>query len=330
MRPLFLHFARMACCLGVLALACHTIGPRIAPYLPKNNIDSLILAYKLQAAELRGQENVVFTGDSSCLMDVAVTQLQKESGGSIKAINLGTLSYLPLAFFAEVVNKHLTKGVAQPVIVLLITPEMVTRAPDPQALAAELDLLDLLQHKKYCSRKEPNWAVTCALGLQILRDHLLNHIYPSLLPGSYGSRYVFNWNLWRLMELERGGLIDPNQLSVRSRRVERWTINENSRRQAEEFRKLLPNARLAFGLTPVPRELSGPNFRQDHEEMLQNVGKWLKADDLLQLPQTYSSGSFATATHLNEHGRRKFSGELLKALEAAGIPGKAIGSRSGQ
>jgi hypothetical protein len=317
MRLFLSHLARMACCLVVVALLMHgLVRANLLPaYLPKNNIDSLVLAYQFHSAKKPSGENILFVGDSSCLMDVVVADIEKESQGKLQGLNLGTLSFLPLEFFAELATTHIGRGASSPVVILLITPEMVAHNPNADALGTEMELLNLLRTPGACNKNEPNWAVNCTLGLQVMRDHLLNYIFPSLLPGSYGTHYGFNWDFWGCMRREKGGLIDPNKFVARSGQNSKWKVSPTFKARAEQFRKSLTGqSRLVFGLTPVPRELTGPNYSEEHKQMLQQVGEWIKADLILDLPATYSAAAFATATHLNAHGRKLFSRELAKEL----------------
>lgn len=313
------HSARVAGLLILSSLCLHGLkrADLLPPFKPSRSVDSIVLAFQSKAAQSPSRENLILTGDSSCLMGASTLLLERESSGALQAVNLGTLSYLPLDHFAKLAALRMANRTPAPWVILLINPEMATRTADETASASS-ELNTALAPISSCNREERNWTFTCPLGLQIFRDHFLNHLVPSLLPGSYGRHYGFNWDLTEFMKAEKGGLIDPNRLFVRPGETREWKTSEYFKAQAQRFRQSLPpGTQLAFGLTPVPREFAGPTFEADHAEMLQQISSALQADRSLELPSTLPAASFATSTHLNAHGRTQFSRHLLQTLQAA-------------
>ncbi len=318
MRSVLLQLARVSACLFILSALLHALRyfHALPPYFPGGDLEPLVVAYQSNAAAQSGSENLLLTGDSSCLMGVSVPRLEAADTNEITAINLGTLSYLPLQFFGKLAAQRAAASRnPNPVIVLLINPEMLTVDIDATTAAQASDLIG---RESRCSSQEPLW--NCLLGLSILRDHILSHLHPLPLAGAYRRKYAFNRDLYQFMRLEKGGIIDPNTIRLQTEKNRRWKMTPEFKAQAQHFRDALPSqARLFFGLTPIPNELRGKNFDEERKQLLEETARLINANAILDLPASYPGSRFATTTHLNEHGRKLFTSALWNALKNAPI-----------
>ena len=95
-------------------------GPR-----PILDIDRTILIHQAEASRLRHGADVVFLGDSSCLMDFSAKDLEGWLPPDHRVLNLATLSYVDLPACAGLLRNYVA---ANPdrlrVVVLLLHPEM--------------------------------------------------------------------------------------------------------------------------------------------------------------------------------------------------------------
>ena len=302
--------------LGLFALVLHggaALGllPRPCPAL---DTDRTILFHQAQATLERHNASLLFVGDSSCLMDVSVTQLDPLLPGAAPALNLGTLSYLDLHRFSSLVDHYVRTNPNQlRTVVLLLNPEALRRASATdyhvEALSHFYSGID------YCGPTLP--PLLCGLGVEIFRGRLLSRAVPQPLSGAYGRFYGFTHDLWKYLSAHHGSAIDPGHFDAASAHGSaEYRLAKSLEKASQDFRAALPDGvKLFVGITPLPESFVGPSFRQRYRDMLETWSQWLKADAALtELPATLPDNLFASATHLNERGVRLYTEQLARAM----------------
>src|SRR5262249_38510471 len=92
------------------------------------DMDQTILLHQAQASGQKNQADVLLVGGSSCLMDVAARDLETQLAPRHHVLNLGTLSYLNLEVFGELVRRYASVNTGRlRSVVVLLHPEMLRR-----------------------------------------------------------------------------------------------------------------------------------------------------------------------------------------------------------
>ncbi len=306
---------------GILQVAA-AFGWLPAPR-PALDMDRTILVHQAQACRLPQSAEVLFMGDSSCLIDVSAPQLEKGLG--LKVLNLGALSYLDLPAHASMLREFVLANPGRPrVVVLLLHPEALRLQETPRYYNESLRRL--FDGREQCQTSDLNGRLDCWLGIESLRERLLPRLVPLPLPGAYGVRYGFTWDLWRFLTESQGGAVDPNRFDrqAASGNAE-YRLAKRFELESRQFRAALPpGVRLVAGLTPAPASFVGPDHPATVQRLLQQWGGWLQADLLLtNLPASLPDDRFASVTHLNNLGAAEFSTRLTEELRAVcGAPPK--------
>lgn len=317
--------------IGVLFHLLSHAGALPAPW-PMLDMDRTILLHQSWAASQRHNAQMLFVGDSSCLMNVDVTELSATLAKP--TLNLATFSYVDLESHAHLVNRFAQINPGQPdTVVLLIHPQTL-RLGEPSAYHTALlrTALSLqLPNSTRNSNIEPTSPVSWIrkadlLGINLVRERLLGPLIPIPLPGQYGRVYGFTQDLWNKLTAQQGSLVDPHTFDpAKTRANTEYRIAPRFQKEAPRFRQICPpNTRIAVGLTPLPVSMAQPDNDRVYREMLADLGRWLDADLLLtELPTTMPDAQFATLTHLNANGRQVFTTLLtaeLKSLPRVGQP----------
>ncbi|MBI2928917.1 MAG: hypothetical protein HYY24_24910 [Verrucomicrobia bacterium] len=283
---------------------------------PTGNTDQTVLIHQAEASRARHDADLVFIGDSSCLMDVSVDGLEAALPGH-RALNLGTLSYLDLQAYAAMLDHYVA---ANPnrlrAVVVLLHPEMLRGIKAvPQHLAtleafyAGADVFDTSTVRGWLSG---------LLGLEILNGRLLNRILPSPLPRHYGQFYGFTADLDQYLTQHRGHAADPNQFT---RQAGQGSAEYRLAPRLEAGSRVIraavpPGVKLLIGVTPVPESFTPPEYAARHRQMLAQWSHWMQADATLSdLPPALPDAECASITHLNETGARRYSEILARSLE---------------
>ena len=300
--------------LMLFALAMHVgAATGILPHpQPALDTDRTILTHQADATRRKHDADLLLIGDSSCLMDVSAEKLG--SATVFRALNVGTLSYLDLSNFAELLRHY---AEANPnrlrAVVLLMHPEAL-RQPAGTEYYAEA-LAKFYIGKDYCT---PMFSPSvCALGVEIFRGRILGRLIPLPLAGVYGRSYGFTHDLWEYLSNHRGSALDPGEFhpgTVAGNAEYRLAVALE--RNSRNFRAAVPDgARLIVGITPIPESFADTNYRQRYRDMLNTWSEWLKADAVLtEMPGTLADDLFASTTHLNSRGVEFYTAELARAL----------------
>lgn len=257
---------------------------------------------------------MVLIGDSSCLMDVDARQLSEELG--LPILNLGTLSFLDLGNYSEILHHYANANPGRlKSVVLLMHPEALRRT------GAEAYYVQVLEQfwagLDDCPHGAVGDKIGCALGIEIFRGRVLPRLVPVPLAGPFGSAYGFTADLENQMESRNGSIVDPivDEISGSPEYRLASTIESFSRR----FREAVPaGVRIAVGITPVAATRADRGFEKSRSEMLTTWGTWLQADAILAaLPCTLPDNQFARPAHLNGASVPNYTRTVAEALRMA-------------
>jgi hypothetical protein len=282
---------------------------------PALDTDRTILFHQARASIQSSDAGLVLIGDSSCLMNVAATQLDEMLDHSV--LNLGTLSYLDLRAFATILQRYVaTNPNRLRIIVLLMHPEALRR-PSPTEYHTQA-LAHFYQGTDFCGPALS--PLLCALGVEIFRGRILSRLVPQPLAGSYGRFYGFSHDLWGYLSENQGSALDPGAFDPQpDQGYAEYRLAASLEQASKAFRASVPEgAILAVGITPVPDTCAEPGYHEFYQEMLDTWGRWLKADITLpSLPPSLPEHLFANPTHLNARGVQLYTSQLAQNLSAS-------------
>lgn len=296
--------------------------------LPIVDMDRTVLSHKAWAANQPNDAHIVLVGDSSCLMNVNAIQLARMLTNS--AINLGTLSYIDLESHAQLVQCFARTNPDQLKAVLLLLHPKTLRLAEPSSEHVSI-LREAITTQKKTSYVPPIHSASLKLdswwrdplGIRIVREQLIARVVPIPLPGEYARAYGFTRDLWQVLSVQKGSLIDPHLFDPENPRPNlEFRIANRFKEEAGLFKQTCPPcAKVIFGLTPVPISLATPQLHQVYTEMLTTMGAWLQTDCVLtNLPPAMPDDLFASATHLNAKGQQVYTAlvaaELYRCLGA--------------
>jgi len=279
----------------------------LPPPRPTLDTDRTILIHQAETAQTSSDARVLLIGDSSCLMDVNTRQLGQQLG--VPALNLGTLSFLDLNNYAELLRRFTNGNRGQlRAVVLLMNPEALRRVSAEDYFVGVLTAF--WGEQDFCRTATLDDKLACALGLETFRGRVLARTLPVPLGGAFGRFYGFDSNLEKFMTREHGSVIDPVVEQPKGR--PEFRLSPTLKPASEAFRLAVPaGSKLLVGITPVPREIVGTDYARSRDEMLRQWGAWLQADALLDsLPATLPEDQFARSTHLNQYAVPRYTEEL--------------------
>lgn len=270
-------------------------------------LEEIVIDHQQHAANNIGPRDFLLIGDSSCLMNVAVDQLQAERP-QLSFQNLGMVSIMPLSSFAQLVVDHSTANKDSPKnVILIVHPEMLTLRPDP---VPDTQITAPIQ-----AERGGRQAILHATGVLHLFRSGFHALVPQLLPGRYGSFYGFNTTFHRFMADHNGSAIDPAVAQLPAIAPQTFAISDVFRSAASDFRSRIPaHAKLLLALSPVPESSAPVNYSLVHQELMAELLKLLKPDYVLELPPTLPAQFFSTTTHLRQEYRPYYTRLLNREL----------------
>ena len=152
----------------------------------------------------------------------------------------------------------------------------------------------------------------------LLKRHVLDYMLPSVLPGAYGHFYGFNTSLQSYMREHNGSAIDPRQFQQRTTRdPQQFALSPQLEGPSLAFKNFLPHGvDLALGIAPVPQSETSATYGKNYQEMLSQWSALIKPDVVLSnLPPTLADPFFASQTHLNQRGAKRYTKLLASSLK---------------
>jgi hypothetical protein len=282
--------------LAVSALARVSIVFLDNPPRP-NGLEQIVVQHQQQAARKLGPRDVLLIGDSSCLMNVAAGQLHDPE--SVRSfLNLGMVSIVPLTSFAQLVADHAAANSGFPkYVVLIIHPEILRREIDAASTLSDASAPTL-------SRDTIRSVFLQTAGILPAFERTVGKCRLNILPGRYGTFYGFDATLLRFLEQHAGSAIDPSTGAFSKPEPPTFNLSDQFRREASEFRKLIPeNVKLFVVLSPFPENAAVQNNGAKREAFLTELTQLLAPATALNLPGTLPNIFFATPTHLRAEYR---------------------------
>jgi hypothetical protein len=318
---------------GVAAAHILRLGNFFGDFQAPAYMEDIVISEKAGAARERRDANLLFVGDSSCLMDFSARELE-ELMPETKPYNLGSLSTLGLAKFGEFTAAFLATHTNVRTVVLLISPTMVRSGssppPPPARHNSPEEEHEIEKFRHDAARTETELARLTEreakfgklLALPFIKTQLVARVFETPYDGEFGFTYGFASGVREHMKADYGSALDPSGASgaVKFHGIDSSIENFVSREfkpQCQEFRRALPSGvRLVVGLTPEPTSVMATNYPEIVRRTLLILKEFLRADDVLtnlrtRLPDQY----FSSDTHLNPAGARQFTHALAIALE---------------
>jgi hypothetical protein len=154
-------------------------------------------------------------------------------------------------------------------------------------------------------------------GLDIFQSRLLSRM-PLPLPGEYGRFYGFNLDLYAFMDRHRGSAIDPHQYKpAPGQGNAEYRLAAALETGCKALRAVVPpDVKLVVALSPIPESFAPTNYLTRWDQLLQQWGQWMGADQVLtNLPAILPDSCFASTTHLNEQGASQYTRILAERLQ---------------
>lgn len=266
--------------------------------------DQTILVHQAESSLRRQKAEVLFLGDSSCLMGLDAGLISEQLG--IEALNLGALSFIDIKSMSGILQHYLETNPDQVRVVVMFQNASALRRASPEMYHTAF-LEDFYDQVDPSKPQSPFQYVFCGLGLEIFRGRFVSRLLPSALPGVYGQYYGFSHDLDRFMTAHKGSAIDPGKQAFTGNAE--YHLSEHNRKVSPAFRAVVPtNMTFLLGLTPLPQGFVDPKYPQRYRELLEEWGTHIGADQLLtNLPPTLPDELFARVTHLNAAGMAAYS-----------------------
>jgi hypothetical protein len=280
---------------------------------PALDVDRTILVHQADAARMDQAVDLVLIGDSSCLMNVSASTLGEQL--SKRVLNLGTLSYLDLNSYGELLSAAATANRRTlQTVVLLMHPEALRRTtPEP---SYENLLRSYLQREDSPAGAKSYERTAHLLGLETFRTRIWSRM-PIPLPGAFGQEYGFTHDLERALTRNSGSAADPDQRPFEGDAD--YRLAPQLEKASQLFRQRVPaGLQLLVGITPAPEGFVRPAYRSKvYPRMLSQWSTWLRADAALtNLPPTMPDGCFAKVTHLNRQGIAQYTKVIAESLQS--------------
>ena len=278
---------------------------------PALDTDRTILIHQAEASRQPQAAEVLFLGDSSCLMNLSARQLSTALGRPV--LNLGNLSFLDAAAQAILLREFATANPGRlKAVVLMMHPEALRR---PGSEDYQLDALTRFLAGEDQKRAESvAGRVSAALGVEVFKGRILARVLPAPLHGAYGRFYGFSADLEKFMAKNLGSAVDPDVVPLTG--SAEYRLSPALEKAARQFKTAVPpGVKLLVALTPVPEKFAGESFRARQSELLRQWSEWLSADALLSdLPATLPDEQFARTTHLRPEAVRVYTEMLAASL----------------
>ena len=286
-----------------------------APW-PALDVDRTILVHQAQASQSPADADVLFIGDSSCLMDVAGVKLEQALAEKHHVLNLGTFMYVGFGGYSAMLSRYADANPGRlRTVVVLVHPEML-RGMDAPAYYRRF-LSDFYAGADLREPDSVHGQLCGVFGLNIFQDRFLGRA-PLPLPKEWARFYGFNLDLYQFMNRERGSAVDPHQYAAGPGQGNaEYHLAPALQDQCRALRAALPpSARVVVGLAPVPESFAPPDHTSRCQRILAQWAEWVGADGVLaSLPMSMPDRFFASTTHLNAAGRLAYSELLARELQ---------------
>ena len=307
--------------LGLLLLLIAMIAGMLhmcAPFLPAPratwDMDRTIMATKADLALKDEGADIVLIGDSSCLMNIDASQLGELTGK--KVVNLGTVSFLDMKIFSEILDRYLRTQTKMPSeIVLMVHPDFLRRSSPSRSHVNWIH--DYMAGKDHATNGKSWTSAEYLFGVHVIKGRLLAWL-PRPLSGAFGSYFGFTSNLETYMREHQGSAVDPRSIKASDLRGSKeYRVSAANLRNAEAFTNVMPeDVQLTVALSPTPASFADADLTTKFASILQEWKTALSADDILDsLPLALEDVQFANKTHLTPEASQAYTLELSSLLK---------------
>jgi hypothetical protein len=283
---------------------------------PALDVDHTILTHQANASVTSSGAEVLFIGDSSCLMDVSAKALEENFQGQAHFLNLGSFMYVGWNGYATMLTRYAEANPGRlRTIVLLVHPEML-RGVGPVSHYLVF-LSDFYAGADQTDAASFRGQLRGTCGLSIFEDRFWSRL-PLPLPREYGRFYGFNLDLNHFMEKHHGSAVDPHQyVPAPGEGNAEYRLAPAIQPACMALKAAVPpGAQLVLGLAPVPESFASKDHAFRYHRLLQEWGQQIQAEVLLtNLPSTMPDACFASTAHLNEKGASRYTEMLAECLK---------------
>ena len=275
------------------------------------DIDRVIISNKVELSKNRKITDIIFIGDSSCLMNINADKFTDIS--AMESINLGTLSYLDFESYGALLRNAInTNDSKVTLICLIIHPEFLRRAEPSESHIQFFETYN--KNEKTPNLSENNY-LNSFLSLHIFKDAFYGKT-PIPLEGRFGKYYGFTSSLNDYLNAHRGSAIDPRKFDPKSNHGNiLYRITDKKIEQLIKFKTLLPSQyKLVLCLSPIPDILADENYIDAITTIKNKIKKKARIDYVLSMPVSLPSEYFATKTHLNATARLFYTEALSREI----------------
>lgn len=278
------------------------------------DMDRTIMAHQADASMTGNDADILLIGDSSCLMNIDASIVSEHLG--VKVLNLGTVSFLNIDMFGQLLQRYFESSTKRPSAVVLVThPDFLRRSSPSRSHVAWME--HYLAGRDDLSRKRTWKSVDQWLGAHIFQGRILKFL-PRPLSVEFGNQFGFTRDLEAYMYEHGGSALDPRTLDPEKLGGSReYRISPPNRKAASAFSQSIPeDVKLYVAFSPLPDGFMNPNLTEDLNQIRVEWTSVLKAErPLITLPTSMPNDHFASKTHLAPSAVDSYSKTFATALE---------------
>lgn len=284
---------------------------------------SIIVYEQMVRTTATGDRDVVFVGDSSCLMGIDFAKLDRLYGGH--TASFCSIAYLGPRGYAKLLNRYFAQGHSASAIVIALHPVQFKRDPGWNKWISFVD-------NDGPARDRRKWW----LALRTIETNALGKVVYSPLSGTWGNFYGSPASLRNMVRDTGGaidagtGLVDIEALRTLAQPVQHakepfdYTPNDEFYSALDELADTLRRfntEKVYLMITPIYESVffgtAPEGFRQIRNDIAHRLG--IPVNNILDLPPAMHNGAHATLTHLNAYGRDMYT-DLVAAELSCRIP----------
>ena len=218
------------------------------------DMDRTIMATKADLSSMDTGADIVLIGDSYCLMNIDALKLSQLTGK--KVINLGTVSFLDMDIFSNLLERYLKAQSKTPSrVILMLHPDFLRRSSPSKSHVAWIN--DYIEARDHPTNGRSWGSVEYLLGVHIIRGRILAWL-PRPLSAAFGSYFGFTSNLEEYIWAHNGSAVDPRRLKESDLKGSKeYRISTSNKQNARLFSETIPEGVvLSVVLSPTPESFA--------------------------------------------------------------------------
>ncbi|MDX2287566.1 MAG: hypothetical protein NW217_01915 [Hyphomicrobiaceae bacterium] len=296
--------------------------------LAHDKTTSVVIYEQILRAQSLPDQDILFIGDSSCLMGIHVERLAARLPGTPRVASLCSIAYLGPTGYARMLRTFLVERKKHAGrIVVVIHPDQVRRR---KAWDAWVRFVDSGGQASPEQQQAP-----LALMTRMVEQYALDHVLSLPMKGTYGL-YYGPLQRFRDEVTTHGVASAPAPLGPRANAADLGDAGSQPKHCRENFRH--PPTALYFAalddlralvaqvgaerflvlFTPVPSNCLDPeieaNWARMKPDLVTRLG--LAPEQVIDMPVTYPLDVFESLTHLDRNGRLIYTDALAEKLSA--------------